>query len=169
MKTVWLAAIGVAGSLIAPIAGAAQYVYPAKGQDQATQAKDEAECSTWATQQTGFAPGQASATIGAPTGGVADTSAVTSALGGLPGGAGGALPGGAAGALGSAAGGSGVTSALGAIPGGATGGAGQLATASQLVGMVNQATGKAPPQASGQPEFDKARAVCLNGRGYSVQ
>jgi hypothetical protein len=142
MQVARLAVIAVIGSLITSIAGEAQHVYPASGQDQATQAKDETECSAWATRQTGFAPGQLSATVGAQTGAAVDTSAVISGLGATPGG--------------------------GATRAGAVhGSAGQLTAASQLVSLASQA--KPQAQASGQADFDTARAVCLNGRGYSVQ
>jgi hypothetical protein len=167
--------IATVGFLAAQTADAAQYVYPSQGQDKAKQASDEAQCSTWATQQTGFDPAKAPAPSGgnAVTGSPTDASALTGALGAMPGGMGGA-----AGMLGGAGGQAGaLTGALGSVPGGMGGAAGMLGgaggqtgAASQALGMVNQAVGKHPQgQKPGQADYDKARAACLMGRGYSVQ
>ena len=49
-------AIILAVAMVVPAAFAKQYVYPAKGQSAQQQQKDEAECYTWAVQQTGFDP-----------------------------------------------------------------------------------------------------------------
>jgi hypothetical protein len=171
MKTSSLALIGIVGCLIASAGNAGQFAYPAKGQDAATQAKDEADCSTWATQQTGLTPGK----VTAPTGTPVETSAVISALGGLPSSSlgGSALPGGAAALLGSGAGGSGASSISGLAGGGLNGAMGPLGSAGQLggvaqaAGMANRVT--APLPTSGQADYAKARAACLTGRGYSVQ
>jgi hypothetical protein len=82
--------IATVGFLAARAADAAQYVYPSQGQDRAKQASDEAQC--WATQQTGFDPAkaQASGGVNALTGSPTDASALTGALGAMPGGMGGA-------------------------------------------------------------------------------
>src|SRR3954470_18332780 len=42
-------------------AAAQQFAYPAKGQSPEKQKADEAECSTWATQQSGFDPSKPAA------------------------------------------------------------------------------------------------------------
>jgi hypothetical protein len=152
MKTLLISVVAL---LIAPSAQAAQYVYPAKGQDAARQAADEAECSTWATQQTGFDPAKSHASTsamnplaGASSAGLSGTAA-SAAVGALTGGGGFSAD--------SAA------SLLGA-------GAGQGGTTSQAAALLNQATGsKQHKQKPGQAEFDQARAACLGGRGYSVK
>jgi hypothetical protein len=162
MKISCLALIGTVALLIAPTAEAAQYVYPSQGQDKAKQASDEAECSTWAKQQTGFDPTKAPAkSAAAPTGSAADTSAVTSALGALHGGGMGGIPG---------VGGGGIPG-VGGLGGAAGMLGGQSGGSSQALGMVNQAMGKHPQQqqTQGLADYDKARAACLIGRGYSVQ
>jgi hypothetical protein len=52
-----LIALGVAAMVIPATSIAGQvFVYPAKGQSDQQMQKDEAECSQWATQQTGFDP-----------------------------------------------------------------------------------------------------------------
>jgi len=54
--------IGVAGFALAGVASAQQaaapkqYIFPAKGQTPEQQQQDEAACSSWSTQQTGFDP-----------------------------------------------------------------------------------------------------------------
>jgi hypothetical protein len=178
MKAAGLVATAAVGLLFSLPAHAAQYVYPSQGQDKARQASDEAECSAWAKQQTGFDPAKAAAAgRGAPTGSATDTSALTSALGAIPGGGGMGVPG---------VGGGGLPGGIpgvggGGIPGvGGMGGAagmlgsvgGQSGGASQALGMVNQAIGKHPQQQQSSPglaDYDRARAACLTGRGYSVQ
>jgi hypothetical protein len=150
MKTVILA---LTGCLLAGAAAAApQFVYPTKGQDKAQQARDEAACSTWATEQTGFDPAKRPA---ADTGKSVDTvakalsspeaSAAISAVAGKN-----------AGTVNT------ITSALN------TSGANSSSTASGLLGqVVGQPTQTA--QTSGESDFNRARAACLSGKGYSVQ
>jgi hypothetical protein len=178
MKTLGLVVATAVGWLNAAPADAGQYVYPSQGQDQAKQTSDEAACSTWAKQQTGFDPAKATAAAaGAPIGSATDTSAVTSALGGMPGGIGipGVGGGGMAGVGGIPAVGGGGIPGVGGMGGaagmlGAVGG--QSGGASQALGMVNQAMGKHPqqqPAPAGLADYDRARAACLTGRGYSVQ
>jgi hypothetical protein len=150
-----LVSIAGAALLMATGASAAQWVYPAKGQDAATQAKDETECATWAKQQTGFDPatapksnGAIDALMGSQVQG-SNASAITSALGGGAGGAG---------ALGSAAGM--VGGDIGGIP------------TSQVVGVASQVMAQqksATPAKPGQADYDQARGACLQGRGYSVK
>jgi hypothetical protein len=55
MKTSSILLAGALSLMVGPWVSA-QTVTPAKGQDAATQARDETECSGWATQQTGFDP-----------------------------------------------------------------------------------------------------------------
>jgi hypothetical protein len=83
---------------------------------------------------------------------------------------------GAAGLMGSGGGGSGVGSAMSGLTGGGLGGAtgalgsaGQLGGVAQAVGMANQFTTPHSQTSIAQADYDKARAACLSGRGYSVQ
>ena len=55
-----LAIVGIAFALVSG-AFAQQIVYPAKGQSPSKQKSDEAECYTWAVQQTGFDPAKPAA------------------------------------------------------------------------------------------------------------
>lgn len=87
-----------------PALGSAQYVYPANGQSQEQQAKDQAECQQWAVSQTGYNPSYAApptqggagrgAARGAATGAVIGAIAGNAGKGAAAGAAGGALLGG---------------------------------------------------------------------------
>jgi hypothetical protein len=154
MRFASLVLVGALGALIAPTANAAQYVYPAKGQDAATQAKDEADCSAWATQQTGFDPAKAAAAPSA-------SSPVSALVGGGAPGLGGSPATAALGAVGG--GGGGIGAAAGLLPGGL----GQAAPAISALSHMN--THPQAAQAPGQAGYDQARAACLDGRGYSVK
>jgi hypothetical protein len=149
-------AIFACASLLAGGAWAQQYIYPAKGQSPDQQKKDEAACHQWAVQQTGFDPTKpAPAPAAAPP-------APTTATGTTPG----------AGARGAA---------RGAIVGEAVGGdagagaaAGAAAARSQSrrqnaaqAQQSQQAAQQA--QSSQQAAYGKARAACLEGRGYTVK
>jgi hypothetical protein len=170
MKSKYLALVGASLFLGAPLADAAQFVYPMRGQDMATQASDEADCATLARQQSGFDPSKSPSApfqVFAPTGTASDTAATGMVLGAIGGGG----QGGAAGALG----------------GGGPGEAGAAVTAvagptGPSLGVVDDLTGAPAPevgallpdvgkpqQAPGQADYDRARAACLSGRGYSVQ
>jgi hypothetical protein len=133
------------------------YVYPAKGQSQNQQKKDEYECYVWAIDQSGIDPlntpkVQAPPPQSGPTGG-----AVV-----------GAAKGAAAGA------------AIGAIAGDAGKGAAIGATAGAMRGRQQgkqaqaQANQQAQAQASAQEQamkdsFKKALSVCLEGKGYTIK
>jgi hypothetical protein len=156
--------------LTASAAYAAQYVYPAQGQDSAKQASDEAACTTWATQQTGFDPAKAPAQSAAsPLTGAPATAAISALSGGNPtlGAVTGALasptaPGAPSGGLGGTA----ATTAISAV----TGGNPTLgAAAGALAGSLGQTSGTAQAATPGRADFDKARAACLAGKGYTVQ
>jgi hypothetical protein len=159
VKRLCLAVIGLAAIASSRTAEAAQYVYPSKGQDQTTQAKDEAECTTWATQQSGFEPPKAPAQAGAGTSGSGSiTGAISSGLNGVT-----SLPG--------------VSdlASVGTVVGGAMNPGGALlggAATSAIGGMMGQKPAKAETAgapAAGEADFARARAACLIGRGYSVQ
>ena len=106
----WVALIGFAtalsGCASGPAAEPSVYVYPQKGQTAEKQARDTADCQSWAKQQTGFDPVTDSAK-GAGVG------ALVGALGGAAAGA----------AIGAATGNAGTGAAIGAAAGG-IGGAG---------------------------------------------
>jgi hypothetical protein len=171
MKTACLALIGASLLVAAPLANAAQYVYPIRGQDMAKQASDEADCSTLAKQQSGFDPSTSPATAFqdfAPTGTASDTAAtgamVLGAIGnGQQGGAAGALGGGGPGEVGSE-----VTAMTGAV-GPSLGVVDELTGAPEPEVGALQPTVRKPQQAPGQAEYNRARAACLSARGYSVR
>jgi hypothetical protein len=135
-------------------AAAQGFVYPAQGQTPEQQATDEAECSAWASQQTGINPSQQAPQVGGS--------------GGSTGGevVGGAARGAALGAIGGLIGGSaGTGAAIGA-------GVGATAGLFNRVGQERQQQ-QAQQQANAQhqaqlQEYYRARAACLTGRGYTV-
>ena len=142
-----LCLLALAAALAAPV-GAQQYVYPAKGQTPEKQKSDEAACYSWAVQQTGFDPAKAPP----PT-----AAAPTTATGTTPG----------AGARGAAKG-----AVVGGIVGDAGTGAAVGATAArnqsrkQNAAQQHQQAGASQQQ---QQAFAKARAACLEGKGYTVK
>lgn len=130
---------------------AAQYAYPARGQGPKTQAKDEAECSRWATGKTGYDPARP------PSVAPATPAPVTGSGARLRGAAGGA--------------------AIGAISGGDVG---EAAATGAVIGGVrrrvaNRRAADAQNQASaqyvqaGQDSYLQARGACLSGRGYTLK
>ena len=142
-----LCLLALAAALAAPV-GAQQYVYPAKGQTPEKQKSDEAACYSWAVQQTGFDPAKAPP----PT-----AAAPTTATGTTPG----------AGARGAAKG-----AVVGGIVGDAGTGAAVGATAArnqsrkQNNAQQQQQAGASQQQ---QQSFAKARAACLEGKGYTIK
>ncbi len=105
------------GALVSGCASMSQprvYAYPKKGQSEAQQAKDRAECESWAKQQTGFDPtvdaakgagmgaligAAAGAATGAAVGAVVGSPGKGAAIGAATGGIGGATVGGGYGYL----------------------------------------------------------------------
>ena len=144
----------IAAALAAP-ALAQQYVYPAKGQNPEQQKADEAGCHTWAIQQSGFDPAKPPPASTAPP-------PPTTATGTTPG----------AGARGAARG-----AVVGEVVGGdaSTGAAvGAAAARGQSRRQNNQQAQATQQQAqanasAGQDSFAKARAACLEGKGYTVK
>ena len=135
-------------------ASAQQFVYPAKGQAPAQQKKDEGECHVWATQQSKYDPTN-------PSQQTAAAAPPTTATGTTPG----------AGARGAA---------RGAVVGGMMGDAGAGAAAGAVAARgqsrrQNAAQAQQQQQATTQQDqagmaaYQKARAVCLEGRGYTVK
>ena len=138
-----LAIVGIAFALVSG-AFAQQIVYPAKGQSPSKQKSDEAECYTWAVQQTGFDPAKPAAPPPQASG---------------PSGA--RVRGAAAGATVAA-----VTdndrsdaAAAGAVAGASV----QRSQKRQQARAQDQQTGQQ------QATFQKARGACLEGRGYTVK
>jgi len=128
-----------------------QAVYPASGQTAAQQKTDEAECSSWAVQQSGYDPAHPPAVA------KAQPAPVT--------GSGARVRGAAAGAAVGAIGGNDVgnAAAKGAVVGGVVKRNKNRAEASQQ----NQAA--AQQQQAGAASYWNARQVCLQGRGYTVK
>ncbi|MCU0554906.1 MAG: glycine zipper domain-containing protein [Syntrophales bacterium] len=146
---------------ISTAAIAQQYVFPQKGQSADQQKKDDYECHSWAVKQTGFDPTQAAQ---AP-----QQQAAQQPAGAQPGsGARGAARGAVAGAaIGSLDGEAGKGAAVGAT-------AGAVAARGQSRKQAQQQQAQAQQQASSQQSakqqnYLKAKAACLEGKGYSVK
>ena len=142
------ATVVLAGCFVASTVSAQQIVYPAKGQSAQQQKKDEAECAQWATQNTGIDPSKPRQTASAPP-------PPTTATGTTPG----------AGARGAA---------RGAVVGGIVGDAGAGAAAGAMAGRAqsrrqNAAQQQQATQSGEMATYAKARAACLEGRGYTVK
>lgn len=149
------AAIATLSASLGVLAQSKPIVYPAKGQSQAQQQKDDGQCYSWAKTNTGIDPAAvAAAPAPAPSG---------PAVGG------GERVGGAArGALG------------GAVIGGIAGDAGTGAAAGAAVGTMagghrarqNQRNAQANAQsqkAGAMDTYYRAYAACMQGRGYTIQ
>ena len=122
-------------------AAAAQPVfYPAKGQSTAKQNQDRAACQSWASQQTGVAPGAAPAASSPPR-------------------AGGRVRGAAAGATAAAI--TGNDAGKGAAAG-AVGGA-----AAQRGARRQDRRHAAATQQQASTSFNQAMGACMQGRGYT--
>ncbi len=141
-----IAALGLSSTV-----SAAQIVYPANGQSTEQQKMDEEECSTWAMENSGYDPSEsppATETNSDPSG---------------PSGA--RLRGAAKGALiGEIADeDTGDAAAIGAVLGGS-----RERRANRKSSQQAQTTTDSS-QNTGQTTYDKARAACLEGKGYSVK
>lgn len=134
--------------------GADMYVYPKQDQDKAQQEKDTYECHSWAVGQTGFDPTKPPST---------DTQTQSSSGGQV---ARGAAKGAAVGAVGGAIGGdAGKGAAVGAGVGAASGGIKKRGAKKEQEAQqqaVNQA------YQNDLQGYNRAKATCLEGRGYSV-
>jgi hypothetical protein len=152
-KTSWILIL-LAATMGHADADAQQYVYPAKGQTPQQQKNDESACYTWAVQQTGFdlaksPPPQAAAKP--PT-----TATGTTPGAGLRGAAGGA-------AIGAIAGDAGAGAAAGAVV--ARSSSRRHNASAEQQAQQQQQSASQQKQAS----FSRARAACLEGRGYTVK
>lgn len=144
----------------APLQAASVIVYPAQNQSAEQQNKDQGECLSWASQQTGFDP-TASLEASAPP--PPATAPAASAGRGL---LGGALVGVAVGAI---AGNAGKGAAIGAASGALVGG---MSRRRQVANSNAQQQAWASDQAAQyqqkQADYNRAYGVCLQGRGYTV-
>jgi hypothetical protein len=151
---------GLLTLLWAPLLAAGVIVYPAKNQSSEQQQKDQGECLSWASQQTGFDPTAPLAASAPPPPVTAPT---TSAGRGL---VRGALVGVTVGAI---AGDAGKGAAVGAASGALVGG---MRRRGQVANSYAQQEAWANDQAvqyqQKQLDFNRAYGVCLQGRGYTV-
>jgi len=129
-------------------------IYPAKGQSPEQQKQDEFECHQWAVNQTGFDPTKAQAPP--PQQGPEVGGAVRGA-------AGGALVGLGVGAIGGKAG---KGAAIGAGAGALIGGAAQAGRNQQRAASNQQSQANYNARIQ---EYNRAKAVCMEGRGYAVK
>jgi outer membrane lipoprotein SlyB len=136
-------------------------VYPTKGQNSDQQQKDEFECYKWAKQQSGFDPMAAPQATAPPPQQQGRQANVV----------GGAARGAAIGVVGGAiAGDAGKGAAIGAATGGLLGGMRR----NQQRQQQDQAQKQWEQQQAAQYQnnrnnYNRALAVCLEGRGYSVR
>ena len=152
MNKLWLLAVS---TLLVAEVGAQQFVYPAKGQSPEQQKSDEAACYSWAVQQSGFDPAQ-------PPPATASAQPPTTATGTTPGaGMRGAVRGAVVGEV--VGGDAGAGAAVGAVAA-----RGQSRRQNAAAAQQGQQQQQAATQQQ-QSAFAKARAACLEGRGYSVK
>ena len=139
---------------------AQQYIYPNQGQTPEQMNQDRYECHTWAVQQTGYDPSNP---------GASQSSAPPPSSGG-----GGEV-------IGGAARGAAVGAVVGAITGDAGEGAAAGAAGGAVVGLFRRHDRRrqehaeqqyydqqAQASASQQANYNNALAVCMQGRGYTV-
>jgi hypothetical protein len=144
------------GAVLASPALAQQFVYPSKGQSPEQQKKDEYECHQWAVQQSGFDPAKP-----APQAAAAPSSPQTPT---------GVTPG--AGVRGAARGA--VVGEIIADDAGAGAAVGAAAARGQSRRQNRQQAAQQQQQqqqaqTSQNAGYARARAACLEGRGYSVK
>jgi hypothetical protein len=147
-----------AGALLAvlPMGAIARqpHAYPAKGQSQARQDKDEGECHVWAKNKTGVDPAAVAAnpppqeTGPAVGGGERARGAARGALGGA--------------AIGAIAGDTGKGAGVGAVAGTMAGG--HRARQNQ----ANRNAAAQQDQAQQVDSYNRAYAACMSGRGYTI-
>jgi hypothetical protein len=156
-----LLAFGLALLLVYPAFAQQQFVYPQKGQSAEQQKKDEYDCHSWAVKQTAFDPTQAAQ---APQQQAAQEPAGAQRGSGARGAARGAVAGAAIGSLDGEAGkGAGVGAAAGAV---AARGQSRRQAQQQQAQTQQQTSSQ---QSAKQQNYLKARAACLEGKGYSVK
>jgi len=142
-------------AMLATGVAAQSFVYPAKGQSPQQQQKDEGECHTWAVQQSKYDPANPPKQAAAPN-------PPTTATGTKPGAG---LRGAARGAV------VGEVVADDARTGAAAGAvAARAASRRQNAAQAQQQQQAATQQdQAGLSAYQRARAACLEGRGYSIK
>jgi Glycine-zipper domain len=143
-----------------PAKGDGLYVYPAKGQSQAQQDRDQSECRSWAMSQTGVDPSRPQTAMPGTT---ASAPYQPSQRHVVRGAARGAALGAAGGAI---TGDAGTGAAAGAAMGGLAGGFRRRDERRRQYAQ-QQATAQASQQ-SRTTSYYRAMAACLQGRGYTV-
>jgi hypothetical protein len=149
-------------------------IYPAKGQSQGQQNKDEGECQTWAKNSTGVDPLVLAQQASQPA--PAAAPAPQQQVGGerVRGAARGAAGGAVVGAI---AGDAGKGAAIGAVGGTMVGGARQRQKQRYNADTQQQAAAQTQANAANQSgnvksqlaTFNRAYSACLEGRGYTVK
>lgn len=140
---------------VASFANAGMMIYPAKGQNAEQQQNDEFDCHQWAVQQTGYDPTQAEQAPqqqATQKGGTAVRGAAKGALLGA--------------GIGAIAGDAGKGAAIGAGVGAVGARAGQRQQEQQQEAMNQQAQVQQQAQID---NYNKAKGVCLEGKGYTVK
>ncbi len=143
-KPIWNTALIAISLTTVSAVNAQQYVYPAKGQSPEKQKSDEAACYQWAVQQTGFDPAKpppAPAQPAGPTGARVRGAAAGATVGAITG-----------------------NDRSDAAVAGAVG-----AASAQRGQKRQQAKAEQQQTSQQQASFQKARGVCLEGRGYTVK
>jgi hypothetical protein len=142
--------VAITSALFAGAVAAQLVVYPAEGQTAEQQKQDEAECYAWAVDNSGYDPANPP---------VAQTPSQPQGASGsrLRGAAKGALVGEIA------DGDTGDAALAGAVMGGSRERRDRRRTEQEAVSTAQA------KQQQGQASFNKARAACLEGRGYSVK
>ena len=133
------------------------YVFPANNQNQATQEADETACFKWAKQQSGYDPMNPTVYQGEAVDQSLDGSAVGGAAVGAAGGA----------AIGAIAGDAGKGAAIGAVVGGVRGRRSKVVGDQRQQQANDQAAATASKNAAN--DYNKAFAVCMEGKGYTVK
>jgi len=133
------------------------YVFPSKGQDQATQEADETTCFKWAKQQTGYDPMNPTQVTATQADTSLDGSAVVGAAKGAAAGA----------AIGAIAGNTGEGAAIGAVIGGLAGRRSRKIGDQQEQQQNDQAA--AAKEKEYADNYNKAFTACMEGKGYTVK
>ena len=129
------------------------YIFPAKGQSEQQMEKDKYSCYGWAKNQTGYDP------MNPPKVVVAATNESSAVGGAARGAAGGAI-------IGAIGGNAGKGAAIGAAAGGIGRGMSNRSKRNQQQENANNQAAQISHQKS---EYDRAYAVCLEGKGYSIR
>ena len=154
-RNILLSGLIISFVTVAPsIAGS--IVYPAQGQSQEQQTKDEGECRLWATEKTGVDPLQVAKSASNQSSPQQERKVVKGA-------AGGALAGLAVGAI---AGDAGKGAAIGATAGGIGGG---VRKHQQQKAQESSAQQTQAQQKANLEQYEKAYRACMTGRDYTIQ